>query len=124
MNHSELLLEAIFTKCGLVYGRDFLGRWEGLNLEEVKADWRRELGRWLQYPQAVKYALEHLPADRAPNVLQFRALCREAPEEPTKPVAEIELSPEQKMASAEIKRRAVAALKIMGSRRPRAEEAA
>ena len=74
MSTHESLVEMIFTKCALVYGRDFLGRWEGLDLEEVKADWRRELSHLLARPASILYGLNHLP-ERPPNVLQFRALC-------------------------------------------------
>ena len=80
MNQSESLVEAIFTKCSLVYGRDFFGRWEGLDLAEVKADWVREMGSLLN-PGAVLYGLSYLPVDKPPTVLQFRAICNrfEAP---------------------------------------------
>lgn len=79
MDSRASLVELVFSKCSLVYGRDFLGRWEGLKLGEVKADWIRELGPLLDSPQAIKHGLEHLPADRPPNVLQFRQLCLSMP---------------------------------------------
>lgn len=79
MDSRESLVDLIFTKCSLVYGRDFLGRWEGLDIREVKADWERELGGLLHSPSAVVYGLDHLPADKPPTVLQFRALCIGAP---------------------------------------------
>lgn len=119
--NSDLLLEAIFTKCGLVYGRDFLSRWEGLDLEEVKADWKRELGHLLSAPAAIKYGLENLP-NKPPHVLEFRSICIAHRHEPVRQL-EAPLTDEQKAANAEIKRRAVAALKIMGSRKPRDEAA-
>ena len=80
MDSHESLVELIFSKCALVYGREFIGRWEGQDLREVRADWRRELGRVLDNPQAVKHALENLPPDRPPTVLQFRALCINRPD--------------------------------------------
>lgn len=79
MDSRESLVDVIFAKCALVYGRDFAGKWEGIDLAEVKADWSRELGGWLGRPHAIRYALEHLPPDRPPNVLQFRAMCNSAP---------------------------------------------
>jgi hypothetical protein len=75
----ESLVDIIFGKCALVYGRDFAGKWEGMSMAEVKADWLRELGYWLDRPHAIKHALEILPPDRPPNVLQFRALCSSVP---------------------------------------------
>lgn len=62
-----------------MYGRDFLSRWEGIDISEVKADWTRELGGLLNTPAAIRHGLDRLPADRPPNVLQFRALCIGAP---------------------------------------------
>ena len=78
MNQDASLVEAIFTKCSLVYGRDFLVRWEGMNLDEVKADWERELGPLLAHPDAILYGLAHLP-EKPPTVLAFRALCIQRP---------------------------------------------
>lgn len=75
----EQMLELVFTKLALVYGRDFLSKWEGLDMGEVKADWKRELGAVLSSPVAIQFALENLPADRVPNVIQFRSLCMDAP---------------------------------------------
>ncbi len=69
------LVDLIFGKCQLVYGRDFSARWEGMQLADVKADWHRELGPLLDKPQAIKYGLENLPVDKPPTVLQFRAAC-------------------------------------------------
>jgi hypothetical protein len=68
------VVDLIFTKCSLVYGRDFLSRWEGIDLDAVKADWVHELGGLLDKPQAIRHALMHLPA-RAPNVVEFAKLC-------------------------------------------------
>jgi len=72
-------VDRIFEKLALVYGREFLNRWDGVPLDEVKADWAHELAGFGDQPQAIAYALQTLPADRAPNVLQFRDLCRRAP---------------------------------------------
>ena len=73
-------IDRIFEKLTLVYGAEFLNRWKGVPLEEVKADWARELDGLEKRPEAIKYALEHLPTDKAPTVLQFRELTRRAPE--------------------------------------------
>lgn len=70
-------IEAIFTKLSLVYGRDFLSRWEGLELQDVKTDWAHELAGVSN--ESVRYALKNLPAQKAPTVLEFRNLARNAP---------------------------------------------
>ena len=54
-------VDKIFQKLTLVYGRDFLGRWEGVPLEEVKDDWAHELSGYENAPAAISYALQNLP---------------------------------------------------------------
>lgn len=75
-------IDRIFTKLTLVYGREFLNRWEGVPIEAVKADWAHELDGFDKWPEAIAHALQNLPPDRPPTVLQFRALCRSAPPKP------------------------------------------
>lgn len=75
-------VEKIFQKLSLVYGRDFLSRWEGQELPSVMADWSRELAGFADQPDAIAYALQHLPPEKPPTVLQFRALCNLRPDKP------------------------------------------
>ena len=75
------LMDVVFTKLSLAYGRDFTGRWDGLNIADVKADWAHELAGYQKNPQAIKYALQNLPP-RALNVFEFRAICQRAPNAP------------------------------------------
>jgi hypothetical protein len=81
MNHAELqsLIDLIFTKCNLRYGRDFSSRWEGLDMADVKDDWAHELTGIK--PESVAYALKNLP-DKAPTVGEFRKVALNAPEVP------------------------------------------
>lgn len=72
-------IDKIFTKLTLVYGRDFLGRWEGLDLNAVKSDWAHELAGFERFPEGIAYALTHLDPIRPPTVFQFRDLARKAP---------------------------------------------
>jgi len=73
-------VDKIFTKLTVVYGRDFLSRWEGINIEEVKADWAKELAGFINHPDSISYALKNMPdSGKPPTVLEFRAICRKAP---------------------------------------------
>lgn len=72
-------IDKIFAKLSLVYGRAFFGQYEGLDMQDVKADWAHELSGFERMPEAIAYGLKHLPMDKPPNVLQFRALCRKLP---------------------------------------------
>lgn len=74
-------VDKIFEKLGLTYGRDFLARWDGFDADamlEVKHDWSMELGGFFDQPDSIAHALAHLPA-KAPNVIEFRQLCRSTP---------------------------------------------
>lgn len=89
-------VERIFQKLSLVYGRDFLSRWEGQELPSVMADWAHELAGFADQPEAIAYALQHLPPEKPPTVLQFRALCNLRPDKalPALPAPESKPAPE------------------------------
>ena len=53
--------DKIFKKMTLAYGRDFLARWEGIDLNDVKSDWSHELAGFADHPEAIAYALANLP---------------------------------------------------------------
>ena len=76
MKNDLQLVEAIFTKLTLRYGRDFLAQWEGIDLNDVKADWALELEGIRS--ESVVYALKNLP-DKAMNVGVFRSIALRAP---------------------------------------------
>lgn len=78
MSLQDSWVDRIFTKLSMTYGRDFLARWEGLELEDVKADWGDELGGLSPTPDRIRYALENLPL-KAPTVIEFRALAFSMP---------------------------------------------
>lgn len=72
-------VDRIFDKLTLAYGRDFIGRWEGLPIGSVKTDWAHELSGFDKHPQAIKHALQSLPAAKPPTIFEFRNLCISAP---------------------------------------------
>lgn len=73
-------VDRIFTKLAITYGQRFLGLYAGLDLQAVKDDWGHELRAYAQSPKAIAHALDSLPVDKPPTVLEFRALCRTAPQ--------------------------------------------
>jgi hypothetical protein len=73
-------VDKIFTKLAVTYGQRFLGLYAGLDLQAVKDDWADELAGYAQSPAAIKHALGILPTDKPPTVLEFRQLCRSAPQ--------------------------------------------
>lgn len=78
MSLPEAWVDRIFTKLSLVHGHQFLSRWDGLSMADVKADWGRDLACFAQHPQALWWALENLPG-KPMNAIEFRALVRQAP---------------------------------------------
>jgi hypothetical protein len=101
-------VDQIFAKLSVTYGRDFVGRWEGLDLGDVKEDWRREMSGFERFPKSIAYALDHL-SDKPPTVLEFRAMCRHAPEDDT---ARLEAPP----ASKEIREQELAKIRAIRAR--------
>lgn len=75
--------DKIFKKLTLVYGRDFLARWEGVNICDVKTDWSHELAGLEERPKAIAWALQNLPPVKPPTVLEFRKLANTLPAEAT-----------------------------------------
>ncbi len=79
MSLPDKWIEKIFHKLTVAYGRDFLGRWEGIPLADVKADWAECLAGFVANPGAISYALDHLPDSKPPTALDFRTICIRAP---------------------------------------------
>lgn len=75
--------ETIFSKLTLIYGRDFIGRWEGMELCDIKTDWSHELDGYDKRPKSIAWALDNLPPSKPPTVLEFRKLCNTVPQEAT-----------------------------------------
>lgn len=78
-------VEKIFARLQGIYGRDFTGQFStgmvngvDAGLENAKATWAEELGGFVKWPEAIAYALEHLP-ERVPNCIKFKEICRMAP---------------------------------------------
>lgn len=72
-------IDKIFDKLTLIYGQSFLRRWADIDMNAVKSDWAHELSGFEQHPRAIAYALDNLPSDKPPTVLEFRAMARRAP---------------------------------------------
>ena len=72
-------VEKIFDRLTVRYGRDFLGRWEGIPIADVKADWADCLSGLFLHPSSISWALDNLPDSKPPTVQEFRAICRRAP---------------------------------------------
>lgn len=72
-------VDRIWDKLTLTYGQSFLRRWADMDLNAVKSDWAHELAGFEAHPKAIAWALQNLPPDSPPTVLQFKFLARRAP---------------------------------------------
>ena len=67
MSLPTVWIDKIFEKLSLRYGREFLGRWEGMPIADVKTDWGDVLSGMVEHPKAIGWALDNLPDSRPPT---------------------------------------------------------
>lgn len=78
MSLSLQAVDRLLERLTATYGRDFLSKYEGLDVNAIKTVWAHELGGFANNLHAIAWALENLPT-RAPNAVEFRFLARLAP---------------------------------------------
>ena len=88
-------VDKIFLKLTLIYGRDFIGRWEGLEIADVKTDWGHELAGFENWPEAIAHALATCPPGKPPTVIEFRELARKAPRAKVPALPEPKVDPDR-----------------------------
>ena len=71
-------IERLFDRLMATYGDEFSRKWGATPMADVKSVWAHELSGYATRLDAVAWALENMP-ERAPNAIQFKALCRSAP---------------------------------------------
>lgn len=91
----------IFSTMRATYGAAFDRQWQcpaGTDPAEHAAEmighWGRELRGYQQSPKAIAYALDHLPPN-PPNLIEFKALCRGAPQYTQKQLEAPRVPPER-----------------------------
>ncbi|KQR55639.1 hypothetical protein [Acidovorax sp. Leaf160] len=77
MTHEDFVVQ-IHSALAVRYGRRWLAMWAGLDMELVRADWRRQLRDYAHSPSSVMHALDNLP-DQVPTANDFRHLCAAGP---------------------------------------------
>jgi hypothetical protein len=78
MSLQTQVIDRLFARLTLTYGRAFMLQWEGLPVNDVKSTWAHELAEFRSRLDPIAWALENLP-ERCPNVIAFRNLARSAP---------------------------------------------
>jgi hypothetical protein len=87
-------IDRLFERLALTYGNDWANRWNGLDEMAVKSQWAHELSAFDGRLEALAWALENLPP-RAPNVIEFKQLCRTAPAPQVPKLPEPKADPER-----------------------------
>lgn len=86
-------VDHLFAKLSVRYGAAFLRQWPDADPVTVKADWAEVLSGF--DGASIAYALRYLPVT-PPNALQFRDICRRAPDTtPALPAPELRPQPER-----------------------------
>lgn len=75
----------IHSALAVRYGRRWLAMWAGLDMELVRADWRRVLRDYAGNPAAVMHALDNLP-EMVPTAIEFERLCAAGPRPAWRPL--------------------------------------
>lgn len=72
-------VDSLFNKFAVLYGNKFSSQYAGADMDEVRREWVRQLDGFERHKEALVYAVQHLPADWPPTVLEFKELLRRAP---------------------------------------------
>jgi len=78
MSLSITVTDRLFAALFNIYGSQWLHQWKDNDLNEVKSLWSDQLGFFANHLDSIAWALDHLP-ERAPNLVQFKKLCMDAP---------------------------------------------
>lgn len=90
-------IEHLFARLNLYYGKPFLAQWGVIDEDKaqaIKTMWSSELSVFSGNLEAIAWALDNLPP-RAPNVIEFKLLCRQAPRPATPQLPEPPADPER-----------------------------
>lgn len=71
-------VDRLFERLALTYGRQFSELYSAVDPGSVKSLWAHELAAFTNSLHRIAWALENLPP-KCPNVIEFKALCRQAP---------------------------------------------
>jgi len=78
MSLPDKALDRLFQRLSATYGAAWSRQWADVPVSDVKAAWAHELDVFSQSLHRIAWALENLPP-KCPNVIEFKAICRQAP---------------------------------------------
>jgi hypothetical protein len=88
------VIDRLFARLAATYGAAWDRSLGQTPIADVKTLWAHELQGFAPHLDAIAWALEHLP-ERCPNVIEFRNLCRRAPEQDVPRLPEPAVDPER-----------------------------
>jgi hypothetical protein len=94
MTLSTRVIDRLFDHLAATYGQQWMALWGAVPINDVKSLWAHELQGFAHRLEAIAYALDHLP-ERPPNLVQFKALCRQAPNAEAQPLPLPRADPER-----------------------------
>jgi hypothetical protein len=87
-------VDRLFERLSATYGAAWTRQWADVPVNDVKSAWGHELSGFGNHLEALAWALENLP-ERCPNVIEFKNLCRRAPEKELPKLPEPKANPER-----------------------------
>lgn len=126
----------IFQRLTGVYGSQFRAKYShvenGIDIGIAMAAeaWANELGDFVNRPEAISYALDHLPKDHAPNAIEFLDACKRCPRKEENHVRlEYKPTAEDKARQKEMAHKATAAVRpkefdgLLWAKKPKSQKA-
>lgn len=87
-------IDRLFERLAATYGAQWTRQWQDVPMADVKSAWAHELSTFSGSLHRLAWALENLPP-KCPNVIEFKALCRQAPAPDTPRLPEPKADPER-----------------------------
>ena len=78
MPASRESVDQLFALFAVSYGKRWMDMWDGLDMDMVASLWADELGGLKV--RHIKYGIEHRPKVHPPTAMEFRDICKMAPE--------------------------------------------
>lgn len=88
------VIDRLFERLAATYGAKWVRQWDGVPMADVKSAWAHELSGFHDRMTDLAWALGNLP-EPCPNAIEFRNLCRKAPQPESPRLPEPKADPER-----------------------------
>ena len=87
-------VDRLFERLAATYTTAWVRQFDHVPMQDVKTAWAHELSGYAGRLDSVAWALENLP-QKCPNVIEFKAVCRQAPRPPEQQLAPVKADPDR-----------------------------